>query len=73
MTAYNRIERLQAYWRYEVTIYRGDDIIDHGTIKDVAERRGIRKDTIYWYTTPTGQRRADKRKDQSKTLRVILV
>lgn len=73
MGKHNRTERLQGYWRKEVAVYRGDDIIDQGTIKEVAERRGVRKDTVYWATTPTGHRRADQRKDQSKALRVILV
>lgn len=73
MGAYRKLERLQGYWRSDVVLYRGDEIIDQGTIKEVAERRGVRKDTIYWLTMPTAHRRADKRKDQTKGMRAIAV
>lgn len=53
------------YWDYEVTLYRGDEVVDTGTIREVAERRGVQKQTIYFYTTPTGQARAAARKDKT--------
>ena len=59
---YQKIERYQTWWNREIVLYRGDDIIDQGTIKEIAERRGVRKDTIYFYTMPTAGRRADRRK-----------
>lgn len=73
MGRYMEIEPHRSYWRREVVLYRGDDIIDQGTIKELAERRGVRKDTIYWMTMPTAARRADTRKKQDKALRAVMV
>lgn len=55
-------EPFRSWWRWEVVLYRGDDIIDTGTIKEIAERRGVQKRTIRWYLTGAGCRRADGRK-----------
>jgi hypothetical protein len=66
-------EPFRSWWGEEVALYRGDELIDSGTIKDIAERRGVRKDTIRWYLTGAGHRRADRRKDQSKAMRVVRV
>jgi hypothetical protein len=63
----------RSLWRQEIALYRGDELIDSGTIKEIAERRGVRKDTIYWYTTAAGHRRADRRKDQSQAVRAVRV
>ena len=60
----DRPEPRAAYWRYQVALYRGDEQIDTGTIEEVADRRGVQKQTIYFYTTPTGQARAAARKDK---------
>lgn len=67
------IERYSRTWNYEIVLYRGDDIIDQGTIKQVAERRGVQKMTIRYYLTPAGHRRAASRKDQNKAMRAIRV
>jgi hypothetical protein len=64
-------EPYSSTWNWEVTLYRGDDIIDTGTIKEIAERRCVRKDTIRWYLTGAGHRRADNRKDQSRSMRAV--
>lgn len=52
-------------WNYEVALYCNDQIIDTGTIKEVAERRGCQKATIRYYLTPVGHRRAAKHKRNS--------
>lgn len=52
-----------AYWNWEIVLYRGDKIIDQGTIKEVAERRGVQKRTIRFYLYPTAARRAERRQD----------
>ena len=46
-----RPEPYSSTWNYEIALYRGDEIIDTRTIKQIAERRGVRKDTIRWYLT----------------------
>lgn len=73
MSKYSKVERYQGWWKKEVVLYRGDEIIDQGTIQEVAERRGVRKDTIYWMTMPTAERRKALHKDQSKVHRVVVV
>jgi hypothetical protein len=64
-------EPFRSWWRQDIALYRGDELIDSGTIKEIAERRGVRKDTIRWYLTGAGHRRADKRKDQSRAMRAV--
>ena len=74
LRAYKKLgipEPYSSTWRQEVTVYKGDDIIDSGTIKEVAERMGVQKRTICYYLTPTGSKRADRRKKQHKTLRIV--
>jgi hypothetical protein len=44
-------EPFRRWWRQDIALYRGDELIDSGTIKEIAERRGVRKDTIRWYLT----------------------
>ena len=68
-----RSEPFWSWWRQDIALYRGDELIDNGTIKEIAERRGVRKDTIYWYTTPAGHRRADRVKDQSQAMRAVRI
>jgi hypothetical protein len=66
-------EPFRSWWRQDIALYRGDELIDSGTIKEIAERRGVRKDTIWWYLTGAGRRRADRRKDQSKAVRAVRI
>lgn len=73
MSKYSKIETFKSYWRQEIVVYRGDEVIDTGTIKEVAERRNVRKDTLYWGLMPTAARRKAKCKDQSKVHRVVAV
>lgn len=73
MSRYNKVERYASWWKLEIILYRGDDIIAQGTIKEVAEQLGVRKDTVYWYTTGAGYRRAARVKDQSKARRAVVV
>lgn len=52
-------------WRNrEVTLYKGEEIIDFGTIAELAMRRGVSENYIYWLTTPTAARRANKNPEQ---------
>lgn len=52
----------------EVTLYRGEDVIDTGTIKELAERRGCTPEYIYWLTMPYASQRANGRKDPSRAI-----
>lgn len=67
----NGREPFQGYWKYEISLYRGDDIIDSGTIQEIAERRGVQKLTIYYYLMPIAGKRADSRRDKAAGLRAV--
>jgi hypothetical protein len=42
-------------WWQDIALYHGDELIDRGTIKEIAERRGVRRDRIWWYLTGAGR------------------
>ena len=67
------IEPYSSTWNYEVAVYRGDDLIHAGTVKSAADFMGVQKRTIRFYLTPSGSRRADRRKKQDKIIRVVRV
>lgn len=69
----NGREPMRNYWRYEIALYRGDEIIDTGTVQEIAERRGIQKLTIYYYLQPIAAKRAASRKDPSTGLVAVRV
>jgi len=58
-------------WNYEVSVYKGDDMIFSGTIKEAAEYMGVQKRTICYHLSPAGNRRADRMKKQDKIIRII--
>lgn len=66
-------EPIRAYDQYEIALYRGDEVIEMGTIKEIAERRGVLRQTIRWYLTGAAYRRAASRKNQAKAIRGVLV
>ena len=47
----------------EYVMYKGDDLLHIGTLDELAEIRGVKRETIYWYSMPTYQRRIAKRKN----------
>lgn len=55
----------------EYALYKGDDCIAIGTIKDIAEKRGVKPDTIQYYRHPAYQKRTDRWK--KPTGRLILI
>lgn len=40
-------------------LYRGDEPLGVGTADELAERLGIKRDTILWLSTPAAHRRAN--------------
>lgn len=51
-------------------IYRGDELLDVGTRTELAERRGVKPDTISYYATPAYLRR---RVHEERSLYVVRV
>jgi hypothetical protein len=54
--------------RQEYALYKGDEFIDLGTIKELAERLGVNPKTILYYQTP-----AYKSKSKDNINRKILI
>lgn len=38
-------------------LYCGDEVVDIGTAEEIAERRGIKPETVRWYATGSAKRR----------------
>lgn len=70
-TFINGREPRREYWKYEIALYRGDEIIDSGTVEEIADRRGVQKLTIYYYLMPIASKRADSRKNKNTGLRAV--
>jgi hypothetical protein len=66
-------EPFRSWWRQDIALYRGDELIDSGTIKEIAERRGVAKTRYGGNLAGAGRRRADRRKDQSKAVRAVRI
>lgn len=52
----------------EFSMYRGDTLVHIGTAKECAAQLGIKLSSFQWYTTPTGKRRIENRKNRDKCL-----
>lgn len=46
----------------EYAVYKGEDFLVMGTLAECAEKLGVLPATVYFYSTPTYQRRLAKRK-----------
>lgn len=44
----------------EYVLYDGEDIASIGTMEEIAEEIGVKKETVKWYGTPSGQARGDR-------------
>ncbi|WP_187703513.1 hypothetical protein [Listeria monocytogenes] len=50
----------------EYALYKGDDLLKIGTLDELAEFRKVKRETIFFYTTPSYRKRTSE-----KGLRVI--
>lgn len=66
-------EPRRGYWRYEIMLYRGEEVVDQGTVQEIAERRGVQKLTIYYYLQPIAAKRAAARKNKTAGLVAVRV
>lgn len=41
------------------TLYKGEELLDVGTVRELAERTGRREEYIRWLATPSYKRRAE--------------
>lgn len=44
----------------EYVLYDGDDIESIGTMDEIAEETGLKRETVRWYGTPSGQARGNR-------------
>lgn len=44
----------------EYALYKGEECLAIGTLKEIAEKMKVKVKTIYFYTTPTYKRRCRK-------------
>lgn len=44
-------------------MYKGDNLLYIGTLDEIAEAHGVKRDTIKFYSTPCYRRRIAKRKN----------
>lgn len=46
-----------ATMKKQYAVYRGDDLLAIGTAEEIAEKLGIKKETVYFYASPTHKKR----------------
>lgn len=51
-------------------LYKGDELLDVGTLDEIAKRRGVRPSTIYHYSMPAYQRKAKNVRNRLLAVRV---
>ena len=48
----------------EYALYKGEECLAIGTIKEIAKKMGVKDKTIYFYTTKTYKKRVKKGKNR---------
>ena len=54
----------------EYALYKGEDCLAIGTIKEIAEKMNVKYRTILFYTMPTYKRRCKKSKNRREMVRI---
>jgi len=57
----------------EYAMYKGDEILYIGTLEEIAEKHGVRRETVYYYTTESYQRKIAKRKKAENFIEVFRI
>jgi hypothetical protein len=57
----------------DYAVYKGDSFICIGTIKECAERLGVKPGTVRYYTSPSYRRKVEKRKSPLDCLTVFKI
>ncbi len=55
----------------EYALYRGEDLLRIGTLKEIAEVENVQVKTIQFYMTPTYKKRVSKRKNARNYREVV--
>lgn len=51
----------------EYALYKGDNLLKIGTVEEIAEELGIKKETVYFYKSPA----YNKRTNPDRSLRLV--
>lgn len=54
----------------EYALYKGDDCLAIGTIKEIAKQMNVKEETIYFYTMPAYKRRCKKSKNRRELVKL---
>lgn len=54
----------------EYALYKGEDCLAIGTIKEIAEKRKVKYRTILFYTMPAYKKRCKKSKNRLEMVRI---
>lgn len=49
-------------------VYKGENCLGIGTIKELAKKLGVKERTIYFYTTPTYKKRVKSGKNRREVI-----
>lgn len=56
----------------EYALYKGDDILAIGTINEIANQLGVKRDTIAYYKTQAYQNRLNRRNALNGNVRMLI-
>ena len=54
----------------EYALYKGEECLAFGTIEEIAKQMGVKRKTIYFYTTPIYKKRCRKGKNRRELVRI---
>lgn len=54
----------------EYALYKGEECLAIGTLKEIAKKMNVKERTIYFYTTLTYKKRSKKGKNRRKLIKI---
>jgi hypothetical protein len=57
----------------DYAVYRGDELLSIGTIKECSEHLGVKEETLRFYTSPVYKKRVEKRNDADSAIIVFRI
>ena len=56
--------------RKEYAMYKGDKLLAVGTSREIAKELGIKQKTVWWYLSPSYQKRRKSGKNRQELIRL---
>lgn len=57
----------------EIVVYKGEDVVCQGTVRQCARHMGIKPSSMYYYLMPAYQRKVARRKRPGSGVNIITV